>query len=260
MPKFKKEEFVISTGNDRARLQPEEKQCIRFTTDIMINASGTFYIRVPDDIAQRCKESDITLHTFYVNRKNIIENTIASETYDNLLTAVVRTLKPLVEFEVESEEIVIRYSFGGEVSYTVADDGEKRYVEYNGNRRDGRPWAWADTPYSNWNHLYSVSIGVEVYTKKVIKYPDGKSKTVYNRLTHADKNKNPELHDLLRIVKIKVGNNYNEIPYTEQSAKALNVGVTGIIQLYDSLQKFNHVETFLEYSNSNEIIKLLSNE
>lgn len=258
MPKFKKEEFVIVTkGDNMTNLLPGEREVIRFTTDIHINASGTFYIKVPEDLVIRCKENDITLNTFYINRSKTIENTISAETYEKLLERVKTVLRPLIEFTIESETYVIRYSFGGNVHYNIGPDGS---LEFNGVRKDGKKGSWADTGHNQWNEPYSVNVGVEVHSKKVILYPGDKRKTVYNKVNSVDQAKFPELHELLRVVRIKAGSNYTEIEYTEQIALALHTGVMGIIKLYDSLHKFNHVETFLEYADNLNNQKLLNNE
>lgn len=261
MPKFKKETIHIRTSNDVLRLKANEDEQIMFTADIMVNASGIFYIKLPDDIIDRCKELQINLDRLYgKGMRTPIDNIIKSETYDNLLLRIKTVLDPLVTYEILSRNYVIRYSFGGSVSYTTNKDNE---IEFNGQRRgeQGLSWWWADTDQSYIHHdPYSVTIGVEVHEKIVIKFSGGKEKIIYNRVTSVDKEKHPNLYELLRVVRIKVAGKYQEIEYTEQTAKAFCVALLGIIKIYDSLQKFNHVETFLDFASNDNNLKLLGNE
>lgn len=224
MPKFKKVDFCFMNG------EVEES----FSADIRINADGEFYCEVPGQIGELIYHAKPEKARVFYKMSGLDHYTLYAKDYESLLAAIRKAIKETMEPEI-TETQVIRYRI--EVDAAVAVDDQ-------GNVCPNAGW-----PNAKWlpsevfgcspaGSPQSLSIQACAMTKKVIRYPGGKTEVKYTPFyaggDHFSRENPAELLNAWN------GHIYSdkakEIPYTDENALFFHRLLLGITQLILMIQ------------------------
>ncbi|MGK9452491.1 hypothetical protein ACSSZE_14735 [Acidithiobacillus caldus] len=222
MPKFKKVDFCFMNG------EVEES----FSADIRINADGEFYCKVPNRIAELIfhAKSD---RVFFRQGMDALD-TLYAKDYESLLAAIRKAIKETLEPEI-TETQVIRYRIDVNASVAVDDQGNVCPNAGWPNAKWLTSEAFGRSPAGS---PQSLSIQACAMTKKVIRYPGGKTEVKYTPFyaggDHFGRENPAELLNAWN------GHIYSdkakEIPYTDENALFFHRLLLGITQIILMIQ------------------------
>lgn len=250
MPRFKKVDFCFMNG------EVEES----FIADVRINADGQFYCEVPGQIGELIRHAKLD-RVFCAYKADGHIQIIYAKDYESLITAIRNAIRETRKPEI-TETQVIRYRIDVNASVAVDDQGN---VCPNAGWPNAK-WLLSEAfGQSGAGSPQSLSVQACAMTKKVMRYPGGRTEVKYD-LYYAGGDHHGQTNPagLLNAWNGQIySDKAKEIPYSDESALFFHRLLLGITQLILMIQTATFeqkdlLETIAKCSNGSNLLPDLS--